>query len=179
MIKITTKNNLAEELKVRNILTNLLGKYPLPIFTADILVEKGVVPHSHPILTLNTRDVDPLVILQTFVHEQFHWFATGHSNYDTCIEYLKKKYIDNGECNKFGTYPNSFWEHIIVCFNTRMYLSNIISNNEITYIYSKWQAYPQTEQLILEKYTDIQNDLMSFDLIFNKNDLSKIERSGD
>jgi hypothetical protein len=44
------------------------------IFTHDIRIETRVIPHSHPILTLNTRSLDDDDrLLSTFVHEQLHW----------------------------------------------------------------------------------------------------------
>lgn len=37
-----------------------------------------MTPHSHPVLTLNTRQVDnDDGCLGTFLHEQFHWYAAS------------------------------------------------------------------------------------------------------
>src|SRR4051794_24097313 len=48
-----------------------LNKYTL---TRDILIERGAVNHSAPVLTLNLRflDNDDLA-LSAYVHEQAHW----------------------------------------------------------------------------------------------------------
>ena len=49
------------------------------LFTRDVLIQDGVIPHSHPVLTLNTRYLDDdTAQLATFVHEQLHWFLTDH-----------------------------------------------------------------------------------------------------
>jgi hypothetical protein len=77
-MEIDTKNSDPRELEVKAILEEVLKKYPCPILTDEVLIEKGSIPHSHPILTLNTRHTDPLLITKTFVHEQFHWFASGN-----------------------------------------------------------------------------------------------------
>src|SRR5690606_18717112 len=119
MINIYSKNNTERELAVVEIVREICQKYQIPIFTNEICVEEGVIPHSHPILTLNTRLMDEKLILKVLVHEQFHWWVGAHKNYPQGIEYLKTKYEDDGEHNKTGNYPNSYWEHIIVCFNTR------------------------------------------------------------
>lgn len=46
------------------------------IFTQEIAIQVGAIPHSHPVLTLNTRHLkqDDL-LLSTFLHEQIHWYA--------------------------------------------------------------------------------------------------------
>jgi hypothetical protein len=88
-MEINTKTSETRELEVKIILEEILKTYPCPIFTDRVLIEKGSIPHSHPILTLNTRNLDPLLIAETFVHEQFHWFASSHVSYKDSIEYLK------------------------------------------------------------------------------------------
>lgn len=48
------------------------------IFTKDVAIETGAIPHSHPVLTLNSRHLDnDDLLLSTFVHEQMHWFLDG------------------------------------------------------------------------------------------------------
>jgi hypothetical protein len=58
-------------------LEQLLRQYDVGrwIFTRDILIQGGVIPHSHPVLTLNTRHVgEETLLLSLFLHEQIHWF---------------------------------------------------------------------------------------------------------
>ena len=167
MLNITSKNNLTEEFEVIGIIKFLSNKYRTPLFTPDVVVEKGAIPHSHPILTLNTRVRDSRLLLDTLIHEQFHWYAQEHQQYKDCIEYLKEKYVDDGEHNKSGTYPNSYWEHIIVCFNTRNYLQSILPKDDIDWIYEQWQAYPTLERLIEEKGEEVRSDLSKFEIIYN------------
>jgi hypothetical protein len=65
------------EQKGKELIESFLAKYDLDrdIFTNDIIIEKMSIPHSHPVLTLNTRTIDdPNLYLATFVHEQIHWF---------------------------------------------------------------------------------------------------------
>ena len=164
-INITTKNNTEKEIKVANVVREIASKYNFPVSTNKVVIENGVIPHSHPVLTMNTRVDDPLELLSTLIHEQLHWFAQEHPKYDEAIEYLKEHYEDNGECNKSGTYPNSFWEHIIVCWNTRNVLQDILAKEEVEHIYDQWQPYPKTEHLILNKFDDIKGELVKFDMI--------------
>lgn len=60
-------------------LRRILGSYPVSdwVFTRDIRIEANAVPHSHPVLTLNTRHLDDdHQLLATFIHEQLHWGVT-------------------------------------------------------------------------------------------------------
>ncbi len=168
MLNVNSKNNDPVELEVVKLIKSICDKYDVPIFTDTILVEKGVVPHSHPILTLNARLKDERLILATLVHEQFHWYVQNHPKYNKCIEYLKSKYADDGEHNKSGTYPNSYWEHIIVCFNTRNYLKDILSAENLEWIYEQWQPYPTLEKMIVQQHQKINADLDTFNMIFIK-----------
>ena len=154
-----------KELRNKKILETLVEKYELPVITQDIIIKEGVIPHSHPVLTLNTRADDPLLVLETFVHEQFHWFAVNNPQYEACIEFLKK-YEDLGDCNKSGTYPNSFWEHLIVNWNTRAYLQQVLNRVELEKVYSSWRAYPQTESFVEKNFNALQDELAVFDMVY-------------
>lgn len=164
--KIYSKNNTEKEKEIVKIVENLCKKYVVPTFTQEVVVEKGAIPHSHPVLTLNTRVDDERLVLKTLVHEQFHWYAQEHKNYKSCIEHLKTKYKDDGEHNKSGKYPDSYWEHIIVCFNTLNHLKNLLSEEDIGWIYEQWQPYPTLEKLIRDNFNIIEKELRKFNLVY-------------
>ncbi len=163
---IYSKDSTPKELAVAEVVKSVCKKYDIPAFTHAVAIEEGVVPHSHPILTLNTRLNDEKLLLKVLVHEQFHWYVQDHQRYSECISYLKSKYEDDGEHNKSGTYPNSYWEHIIVCFNTRNYLTGVLSSEDLDWVYEQWQAYPTLERLIIQDYQAIKIDLEKFGLVF-------------
>jgi hypothetical protein len=65
------------EQKTKSQLQSLMTRYDLSrwIFTHKISIESRQIPHSHPVLTLNTRHLDrDDLLLSTFIHEQLHWF---------------------------------------------------------------------------------------------------------
>ena len=81
-LKIKTKNHLPAE-EQRKAQVELLAKqYDLKRYTItrDILIERGALNHSHPVLTLNLRflDDDDLA-LSAYVHEQAHWVLTDRT----------------------------------------------------------------------------------------------------
>jgi hypothetical protein len=81
------------------------------------VIERGVIPHSHPVLTLNTKD-DGLNLLSTFVHEQYHWFETEHPKETAAaIAELKKSYpgLPVGGLDGAADEDSSYL-HVTVCY---------------------------------------------------------------
>jgi hypothetical protein len=120
-LQISLKNNTDKELQSKNQLERILNKYNLSkwLFTKKVLIdEKTSIPHSHPVLTLNTSPTDDLGLLATFVHEQIHWFEESKPQQrDKAIEELKTIYPDapggppEGARDKYSTYL-----HLMVCY---------------------------------------------------------------
>ena len=111
-IEISLKNNSKSEAQTKERLQRLLRQCDLSkwMFTRKILIEDGVIPHSHPVLTLGAKE-DGDVLLATFVHEQVHWFLSA--NFDRTEQAkaeLKAIYPKvpvgppNGARNKESTY---------------------------------------------------------------------------
>ena len=44
-------------------------------FTSHVRIAPTELPHSHPVLTLNTQLYDPEEILCEYLHEQMHWYT--------------------------------------------------------------------------------------------------------
>jgi hypothetical protein len=60
----------------------LLSDHPLDpwTFTETVRIAEGEMPHSHPVLTMNTAYAnDPVMALSEFLHEQLHWFEEAHA----------------------------------------------------------------------------------------------------
>lgn len=79
---ITVVNATPKENEAQVQLKRLLADLPLDgwMLTRTIRIEEGVIPHSHPVLTLNTRHLDDDgFALATFLHEQMHWWIDGHA----------------------------------------------------------------------------------------------------
>lgn len=161
-MEIFTKASTEKEEAVKLILEEVLAKYKVPNFTSQIIIDEKSIPHSHPVLTLNTRNSEPLFILKTLVHEQFHWFAQG-TNYNQCVAYLKK-YPDLGDCN--SKRPNSFWTHLIVCWNTRNFLQQTLKKEEVDFAYTDSRSYHLTEKFVAENFEELRKDLEPFGMVY-------------
>jgi hypothetical protein len=82
-LEIKLVHGTLPEQKTRTQLQSLMAKYDLSrwLFTHEINIESQEIPHSHPVLTLNTRHLNQDdLLLSTFIHEQLHWFLDTHEN---------------------------------------------------------------------------------------------------
>lgn len=123
-LKITLKNNNQTEQLAQEELERLLKTYDLSpyFFTSEVVIERFVVPHSHPVLTLNTRDVGrPLLLLTTFLHEQIHrslsdWPDRARAT-EKAIEELNGVFPNVPVGRPYGAKDqNSTYLHLIVCW---------------------------------------------------------------
>ena len=75
-LNIKTKRGLPVEEQRKEQMERLARQYDLKKYTItrDIMIERGAMNHSYPVLTLNLRflDNDDLA-LSAYVHEQGHW----------------------------------------------------------------------------------------------------------
>jgi hypothetical protein len=75
-LNIKTRHGLPMEEQRREQMERLAKQYDLTKYTItrDIIIERGAMNHSYPVLTLNLRflDNDDLA-LSAYVHEQGHW----------------------------------------------------------------------------------------------------------
>ena len=75
---IRAARGLPREEATQDELRALLASYDLSrwAFTGEVVIEQGVVPHSHPVLTLNTRSSGD-GLLAAYLHEQLHWLLVA------------------------------------------------------------------------------------------------------
>lgn len=102
-------------------LRRLLSSYPLNpwIFTRTVKIDSYVIPHSHPVLTLNTRNVrDDHAQLSTFIHEQAHWFEAADeraASSQKAIATLRSMYPNPPSSDSIGTRSeHSTYLHLII-----------------------------------------------------------------
>lgn len=103
-----TKQNLLQ-------LTQVYDLDPF-LFTKKVKIQSRVVPHSHPVLTLNTRNAEnPYKLLSVFLHEQFHWWLTKNSqNTLLAIKELKRYFPKAPVTKSLGA--DSTHLHLLVCY---------------------------------------------------------------
>jgi hypothetical protein len=120
-LDIRVKRSTPAELETRTAIGWLLKKYRLNeyLFTRDVEIDEESRPHSHPVLTLDTRlRENKTLLLSTFVHEQLHWFEEEHAaERDLAIEETKR-YYRNVPCSPPEGAANeaSTRLHLLVCY---------------------------------------------------------------
>ncbi len=81
-LNIKTKHGYPIEEQRKEQMERLAKQYDLKKYTVtrDILIERGAMNHSYPVLTLNLRFLDNNdLALSAYVHEQGHWvLMEGH-----------------------------------------------------------------------------------------------------
>lgn len=82
-MKIETVGDQAEAALAEITLRKLLSEYDLERFmlTRHIRIQPGVIPHSHPVLTLDTEFAgQPERFLAALLHEQMHWLVSKNES---------------------------------------------------------------------------------------------------
>lgn len=144
-LEIVLKNNETRELQTKTQLLRLISTYELNkwLFTKKRIIDSDfrTVPHSHPVLTINTRHLnDNELLLSTFIHEQFHWFISTHPANETLLEHLRLLYpnpvieFPEGDGNEIGTYY-----HIIICYLEYRGLKQLLGELKAYNVISFWQ----------------------------------------
>lgn len=116
----------------RQNLEHLLHVYDLDpfLFTKEIFIQSKVIPHSHPKLTLNTRNAEhPHKILASFLHEELHWWGVERkAQVAKAITELKKIFPRPPEASE------STYLHLIICTLEYEALIHYLNKKEATKI---------------------------------------------
>jgi len=155
-IDIRLQSGTPLEERERDQLRRLLRTYDLHkwLFTRDVLIQSGVIPHSHPVLTLNTRYVDDdTAQLATFVHEQLHWFLTDHverAKTNAALTELRALYptvptaLPEGAMGERSTYL-----HLIVCHLELQALTALLGEQSARQQLQRWTHYTWVYRTVL------------------------------
>lgn len=139
------------------------------LYTKKIHIQSQVIPHSHPVLTINTRNAEnPKKILSVWLHEELHWWALQNSkNFSLAIRELKKIYPHAPVTKSSGA--NSTFLHLIICHlelkALGFYLGDKEAREVITDIMKKDKIYPWIYYQILYKDHAIKSLAKKYKLI--------------
>lgn len=138
-------------------LQRLLKAYDLSdwVWTRKVIIEDGAIPHSHPVLTLNTRHLrDDSLLLSTFVHEEYHWYETAHPRETSAaIADLKRKYpgLPVGGLDGASDEESSYL-HVIVCYAEWQKMKALVGAERAHQIMAFWAGdhYRAIYRLVLD-----------------------------
>jgi hypothetical protein len=107
-LRIELVNNSETERSTHAQLLSLLDRYDVSSceYTDHVRIEDGVIPHSHPVLTLSTRAPHDMALLSTYLHEQLHWFSIRCDSPEADAEL----------CRRYPDQDRSTYIHYHVCW---------------------------------------------------------------
>jgi hypothetical protein len=171
-LDITLKNNDQKEPQTKQQLQRLLSAYDVSywVFTRKILIESGVIPHSHPTLTLSTRHLkDDELLLSTFVHEQLHWYLTEKpKETEAAYNELKTMFakvpvgFPEGDNDEESTY-----KHILVCYMEYQAIRELLGELKARQVMEFWATdhYTWIYKTVLERGQEIGSLLRKHKLV--------------
>lgn len=172
-LTIALKNNTQPEQQVKAQLERLLKTYDVSkwIATKSIVIdEKTGIPHSHPVLTLNTRHIkDDELLLSTFIHENMHWFVIQDGrDLDAAIAEFKKMFPDAPAAAPEGARDlNSTYLHIAVCYLEYRAMRELMGELKSKQVMEFWATdhYRWIYRTVLERPRDIGQVLFKYKLV--------------
>ncbi len=153
-ITFTTKNDTDREKAVIPRVQELLNKYDLGkwIFTDKIIIEAFAIPHSHPVLTLNTKNQTQDELLSTFIHEQLHWYVDENKEAERkAITDFKKVYKNVPHGNREGAKDEySTYLHLIVCYLEFRSMAMLIGEEQAEKVMRETNHYTWIYETVLK-----------------------------
>lgn len=161
-VDIQLASDSPREVRTREQLLRLLSRYDLDRwrFTDRIRIQDGVVPHSHPVLTLNTRHLDDdALLLATYLHEQVHWFLAPHKDrVDEAVTQLRDLYPEvpvghpEGGSDSYSSYL-----HLVVCYLEYAALIGLLGPADARRVVEGWTSdhYTRIYAAVLRDFDQI------------------------
>lgn len=156
-LEITLKNGDAKEVEGKKQMERIVMVYDVEInkwfFTKSIVIDKTVIPFSHPVLTLNCNYLDnDHKQLSNFVHEQFHWFmAAMRTQEKKAINAFKEIFPNAPVGGREGARDEySSYLHLIVCDLEFQAMTKVIGEESARRLLAEWTHYTWIYKTVLE-----------------------------
>lgn len=169
-LRIELATSSAHEKQAKEQLERILTKFDLSkwIFTEHIRIKSFTIPHSHPVLTLNTRHLnDDEWAMSTFLHEQIHWFVEQH--WDTAklaIQELRKEYPGLPVGLPAGAKDeDSSYLHLIVNYLEYTALIELVGIERAQTIVSRIDVYTELYSLVVHEADRLKQLFNSYNLL--------------
>jgi hypothetical protein len=144
-IDIQLKNGSASEAGTKKRLEALFEQYDLSkwTFTKKVIIEDKALPHSHPVLTLNTSDDKDLYLLSEYIHEQIHWFEEAHPEQrEMAIAELEGLFLTLPTSPPDGARGrHSSYLHLLVCYLEYEGLKELAGEEKARAVFEHWSQH--------------------------------------
>ena len=139
------------------------------LFTNTVHIQSRVIPHSHPVLTLNSRYAEaPNKLLAVFLHEQLHWWLDSKSKEsELALVDLKKMFPKLPETG-VASDPDSTYLHLMICLLEYRALAHYLGKNQTSMLFKDIitveKVYPWIYTQILNRYIDLRKIAVKYKL---------------
>lgn len=168
-VNITLVNSSAREQATHDHLLELLGRYDLRRwqFTEIVQIDQSVVPHSHPILTLNACPLDDGHLLGVYIHEQLHWFLMMHeARVQVAFSDLRKLYpVVPVGLPEGGKDEQSTYLHLLVNWLEYAALVDVVGPDEARRVVMERPFYTWIYAAVLRDYGTIEEIIQLHNLM--------------
>jgi hypothetical protein len=138
-------------------------------YTNHLRVAPTEIPHSHPLLTLNTELYDPEEILCEYLHEQMHWYegrlgCAGEGS--PLITELKQRYpqapvgFPEGANDEYSTYL-----HLLVNWLEIEAASQFLARERAEEIARKKRYYRWMYRTVLSDWRSLEELFGAYDIV--------------
>lgn len=156
-VHIKLADSTASEIKTAKRLVQVLEEYDVDrwIYTDTVVIADRSIPHSHPVLTLNTREQSDLSLLAVFLHENIHWYLANHDERTSkAIQDLKNVFNDVPVGSPLGARSlKSTYLHLLVCYLEYDALRQVISQRAANAIIRRKKIYTWIYEQVLQHET--------------------------
>jgi hypothetical protein len=169
-LTIELASNTALEQRGRQQLERLLQTYDLSpwLFTRAVRIESHVIPHSHPVLTLNTRYLDnDTAQVATFIHEQLHWFLVERdAPTDSALAELRRMFPKvPGKPPEGAQDEESTYLHLLVCTLELAGTSHVFGEAAARRALEGWRHYTWVYRQVLDRTDSLKRVLRAHGLV--------------
>jgi hypothetical protein len=165
-LAITLESGTEAEKTAKALLEDLAKTYDVSrfLFTERVHIQSFSIPHSHPVLTLNTRSIkEPDRFLSLFLHEQIHWFFAKSSRDQKVEAFIVKmkelfptvpSQAEGGAQDEESTYL-----HLGVCYYELEALTSFIGVEKAQAVFKTNDIYKWINQQVLTEGPQIHDAL--------------------
>lgn len=165
-------HNNSREKQAEKILEKLNQSYDLDLIsiTKKIIIKSNEIPHSHPILTLNTRYIEnEVAFFSVFIHEQIHWHLSNlefKGRVNQFVHEVKKQYpnIPVGIQNGGARTKHSSYLHLAVIFLEYDMLAYFIGRNDAKDWMLKNTVYTSLNKIVVNDYKYFESLVLNLGL---------------
>lgn len=138
-------------------------------YTNHLRISPTEIPHSHPVLTLNTALFNPDEILCEYLHEQMHWYLDGLSRADPStplIAELKRRYPEapigypEGANDEYSTYL-----HLVVNWLEVEAASQFLARERVVEIAHTKHYYRWVYRSVLSDWDSLEDLFRAHDIV--------------